>query len=200
MSKAYRSAVGETLSVITIFDRFHVMQLVNKAIDKVRNKQKKSLDEQGKNLLKGSKYLLLRNFDSLDDEKKTQLNEILAANEPLLVMHTMKEQLRLLWNCRSLNEGCNYLKAWISEALTAAEHYKTSDSNVLSPLTRLARTLLDHFYGIVGYFVIPISNGKMEGVNNKIKTLKRQAYGFRDKVYFRLRLLHLHAQKVQLSG
>jgi len=57
-----------------------------------------------------------------------------------------------------------------------------------------------HMKGILNYFDYRITNGKMEGINNKIKTLKRQAYGFRDKAYFRLRLLHLHAQKIRLAG
>lgn len=200
MSRAYRSAVQEILSVTIIFDRFHVMQLINKTTDKVRNKLIRSLESEGKSLLKGCKYLLLRNFSSLNYKDKSRLIEIIEANEPLLIMHTMKEQLRLLWNCHSLNEGYNYLTKWVNEAIGIADHYKALGSNVLKPLARLAWTIIDHFYGILGYFVFRISNGKMEGINNKIKNLKRQAYGFRDKEYFRLRLLHLHEQKVQLAG
>ena len=68
------------------------------------------------------------------------------------------------------------------------------------PLKKLAFSLLAHAKGILNYFRYRITNGKMEGINNKIKTLKRQAYGYRDKDYFRLRLLHLHVQKVRVSG
>jgi transposase len=202
MSKAYRSAVIKILPHTRIvFDRFHVMQLVSKTIDKVRNKQKESLSKEGQKLIKGSKYLLLTNFSNLKPHKQIKLNLILEANEPLFIMHTMKEQLRLLWECSSLCEAKRYLESWINEALMISEIYKEAfESSVLKPLSRLAWTLIDHFYGILSYFVFPITNGKMEGTNNKIKTLKRQAYGFRDKVYFKLRLLHLHAQKIQLAG
>ena len=61
-------------------------------------------------------------------------------------------------------------------------------------------SLARHMSGILNFFDHRISNGKIEGINNKIKTLKRQAYGYRDKEYFRLRLLHLHAQKYHLAG
>ncbi|MGZ3732481.1 MAG: transposase, partial [Parachlamydiaceae bacterium] len=68
------------------------------------------------------------------------------------------------------------------------------------PLIKVGRTLLGHAKGLLNYFKHRISNGKIEGINNKIKTMSRQAYGFPDMEYFQLRLLHLHEQKHSLTG
>ncbi len=202
MSKPYRAAAAECLpDVVVIFDRFHVMQLVTKAIDKVRRKQQASLDKEDKKTLKGSRFLFLSNYDNLDEEKKTRLQLVLEANEPLLIIHSMKEQLRLLWIKSTRKAARKFLAVWIMDAIDVAITYKTqTGSTALIPLYRLAQSLMAHMKGILNYFDYRITNGKMEGINNKIKTLKRQAYGFRDKVYFRLRLLHLHAQKIRLAG
>jgi len=98
MSKPYRSAAAEYLTgVAVIFDRFHVMQLVNKSVDKVRRKQQACLEAEGKKTLKGNRFLFLSNYDNLDDSKKDRLNLALEANEPLFIVCIMKKQLRLLW-------------------------------------------------------------------------------------------------------
>jgi transposase len=202
MSRSYYPAAQELLPELTIvFDRFHVMQLVNKSVDKIRRKQQASLDKDGKSIIKGSRFLFLSNYENLDEDKQLRLDQLLEVNEPLLVMHTMKEQLRNLWDKSNRKEAKRFLGTWVLDAINAAYDYQDkSGSDVLMPLCKLALSLMRHMTGILGYFKYPITNGKMEGTNNKIKTLKRQAYGFRDKAYFRLRLLHLHAQKLQIIG
>jgi transposase len=98
-------------------------------------------------------------------------------------------------------KGQKFLGVWIMDAFELVFDYeRCTGSTVLKPLKKLAKSLLGNMKGILNYFDYRISNGKMEGINNKIKTLKRQAYGYRDKEYFRLLLLHLHAQKVRISG
>jgi transposase len=202
MSRSYISAVKKYLpGIFMIFDRFHVMQLATKAIDKVRRKQQSELDEQGRKTIKGNRFLFLYNYENLNEDKKQRLELALNINEPLMIMYMMKEHLRLLWSQNSYKEGEKFLLTWIQDAMVAySEHKEEYGTTVLSPLRDVAKSLLRHMEGILNYFHHPISNGKIEGTNNKIKTLKRQAYGFRDKAYFRLRLLHLHAQKVQLAG
>ena len=202
MSRSYYPAAQELLPELTIvFDRFHVMQLVNKSVDKIRRKQQTNLDKDGKKIIKGSRFLFLSNYENLDEDKQLRLDQLLEVNEPLLVMHTMKEQLRNLWGKSSRKEAKIFLGTWALDAIGAAYDYQDkTGSDVLMPLRKLALSLMKHMTGILGYFKYHITNGKMEGINNKIKTLKRQAYGFRDKAYFRLRLLHLHAQKLQIAG
>lgn len=191
MNAGYVSAVQKYLpDVAIVFDRYHVSALINKATDELRRKQQAQLDEAGQKTLKGSRFLLLTNYEKLDDQKQSRLNSLLEANSPLFTMHAMKEQFRGFWEQSSVIKASNFLDAWCGDA----------ESSGISHLTKLAKTLNSHSYGLLNYFLHKISCGPIEGINNKIKTLKRQAYGYRDTVYFKLRLYHLHSQAYSLTG
>ena len=190
LSKSYTAAVRKNLPEIDIvFDRFHVMALANRALDAVRRQQYKKLDKEGQAILKGQRFLLLKNFNDLSIENNIRINELFQINIPLFKAHALKEQLRLFWEVDSADQAVKFLVNWIEEAR------KTE----MRPLLTLAKTLERHLYGLLTYFKHQITNGIAEGINNKIKTLKRQAYGFRDMHYFKLRLYHLHAQKNKLA-
>ena len=191
MSTGFISAVEEHLPFTPIvFDRYHVTALMNKAIEKVRREQQAQLDDEGCQILKGTRFLLLKNYEKLDEEKKDRLQQLLDANTPLFTMHTMKEQLRDFWKKDSLEEAISFLNAWCIDA----------ENSGIKQLKRVATTLMHHSHGLLNYYFFRISSGLVEGINNKIKTLKRQAYGFRDMVYFKLRLYHLHSQAYSLTG
>lgn len=191
MNAGYISAVQKHLpDVAIVFDRYHVCALINKATDKLRRTQQAQLDEVGQKTLKGSRFLLLSNYERLDEEKQTRLNSLLEANSPLFTMHAMKEQFREFWEKTSVIEASNFLEAWCSDA----------ESSGISELTKLTKTLKSYSYGLLNYLLHKISCGPIEGINNKIKTLKRQAYGYRDMLYFKLRLYHLHYQAYSLTG
>jgi transposase len=191
LSKSYSGAVRKILPEIDIvFDRFHVMALANKALDDIRKQQYKKLPEESRQVLKGQRFLLLKNYNSLSEDNATRVNALLEANIPLFQAHAMKEQLRLFWELDSADEGAKFLLNWIHDARLTC----------IQPLVKLAKTLESHLYGLLTYFKHRITNGIAEGINNKIKTLKRQAYGYRDMEYFKLRLYHLHAQKYALAG
>lgn len=191
MSKSYISAVREILPKKDIvFDHFHVTALINHAIDDLRRDQQRKCNEIGLQTIKGFRFLLLRNYESLEPDKQSSLECLLEANKPLATMHQMKEQFRLFWSKENKKEGARFLSWWIIEAM---------ESDIWL-LAKLAKSLLSHWEGLLTYFVHRISNGITEGLNNKIKTLKRQAYGFRDMEYFKLRLYHLHRQKSSLTG
>lgn len=186
MSVSYSNAVKDILPDIPIvFDRYHIMAIMNRQIDDLRREQQRSLDDQGKKFIKGSRYLLLRNYDSVKEKDRSRLDTLLEANGPLYEIHTMKEQLRLFWEQKTLQRGVAHLVNWILDAMT-------SD---VKQLREMASTLIDHFLGVIHYYPHKISNGLLEGLNNKIKTMKRQAYGFRDMEYFTLRLYDLHADR-----
>ncbi len=102
----------------------------------------------------------------------------------------MKEQFRSFWDFKSKKEGARFLGWWIIQAIESG----------VEQLARTARTLLHHFAGLLSCFEHRIDNGKAEGINNKIKVLKRQAYGYRDQEYFKLRLYNLHKKEYQLVG
>jgi transposase len=187
MSPAFYSAVKQELPhVDIIFDRFHVMQMMTTAMDDVRKEQQKICGH----VLKGERFLLLKNYRDLDVNGMERLNALLEANEPLFVAHTMKEQLRSFWEQEDRKSGEDFLKKWCFDALMTG----------IQPLAKVAKSLWRRSEGLLSYFAHRISNGKAEGINNKIKTLKRQAYGFRDMEYFKLRLYHLHEQRYQLAG
>ena len=187
MSHTFYSAVKKELpNIDVIFDRFHVMKMMNTALDDIRKEQQKICGD----VLKGERFLFLKNYDSLDINGMERLNTLLATNEPLFVAYTMKEQLRSFWMQENREDAEVFLKKWCIDALIQEAE----------PLKKVARALNKRIDGLLNYFTHRISNGKAEGINNKIKTLKRQAYGFRDMEYFKLRLYHLHEQRHQLTG
>lgn len=191
MSRSYSSAVAEHLPKADIvFDRYHIMALMNKAMDTCRREQQKSLDGTDQKVLKGCRFLLLRNYETLQPAYQVKLDALLEVNKPLFIMHSMKEQLRLLWSQANHQKAFNFLNQWCVDAYM-------SD---IKPLIAVALTLTRQREGVLNYFPHQITSGPVEGTINKIKTLKRQAYGFRDMEYFKLRLYHLHCQGYSLSG
>lgn len=183
MNAAYASAVKLFLpGVDVVFDRFHVVGLLNTALEEIRRSQQNKCNRVGLKVLKGCRFLLLSNYEKLDPKKQSSLKTLFEINTPLLTAHAMKEQIRLFWTKSSIEEGCRFLGWWIIDALETG----------VDELAKAGRTLLRHWQGLTNYFKHKITNGKTEGINNKIKTMKRQAYGFRDMEYFKLRLYNLH--------
>lgn len=125
---------------------------------------------------------------SLDDGQKSSLERLLEINQSLAVAHSMKEQFRLFLDLRSKQKGARFLGWWIIQALESG----------VDQLARTARTLLYCYTGLLSYFKHRIDSGKAEGI--KIKVLRRQAYGFRDQEYFKLRLYNLHRKDYELVG
>jgi len=191
MSTAFIPAVEEHLShVAIVFDHYHISALMNKAIEDLRRDQQSQLDEEGKKVLKGTRFLLLKNYETLDQTKQDRLQQLLQANAPLFTLHTMKEQFREFWEKDSMEQAASFLDAWCTDA----------ENSGIKELKKVATTMMHHSHGLLNYYFHRISSGIVEGITNKIKTLKRQAYGFRDMTYFKLRLYHLHHQGYSLTG
>ena len=191
MSGSYYHAVREALPRVDIvFDRYHVAALINQAIDELRREQQRELEGLGKKTLKGNRFLLLTNYDNLSVDRKERLHHLLSANDPLFNAHCMKEQLRLFWDQPDPESGRHFLETWCKDAMESG----------IKALARVGKTISAYRTGLLSYFKHRISNARTEGLNNKIKTLKRQAYGFRDIEYFKLRLYHLHTQGYALTG
>ncbi len=192
MSAAYRKAVrkvfGEALDIV--HDPYHVVALVNDAIDETRRDLVRELEQDARDLYKGSRYVLLRGYERLSDTGRQHLLRLMAANLPLYELYLLKETLRVFWRLPNTTQAALFLDAWIIVAeASVSEHFK-----------RLAATLHAHRAGLLAYFRHPITTGPLEGINNKIKVLKRQAYGFRDMEYFKLRLLFLHETNYAFAG
>ena len=183
MNAAYASATKMHLpNVDVVFDRFHVVALLNTAIEEIRRDQQAKCNAVGLKAIKGMRFLLLGNYDKLDPIRQNSLDCLLDVNKPIATAHAMKEQIRLFWMKQSVKEGAQFLSMWILDAIQSG----------IKELAKTGRTLLRYGMDLLNYFKHRITNGKTEGINNKIKTMKRQAYGFRDMVYFKLRLYSLH--------
>lgn len=194
MSPAYISAVLTHVPEATlVFDRFHVIKLYNDGLSDLRRKlYHEATDLMQKQVIKGTRWLLLKNPENLsqDREEAARLEEALRLNQPLALAYYLKEDLRQFWEQPSKTTATAFLEDWIARAQTAGIPF----------LLRFSKTLALHRRGLLAYYDYPISTGPLEGTNNKIKTMQRQAYGFRDQEFFKLKILALHETKYALVG
>jgi transposase len=194
MGKAYIRAVRENLpKAVHVFDHFHVIKLFNDKLSAFRRELFRSLvDDDERRLLKGTRWLLLKNPENLDPQmnERERLQDALNLNTPLTTAYYLKEDLRQIWQQKSKAVARLVLNDWIGRA----------DASGIAMLQQFARTLEEHREGILAYYDYPISTGPLEGVNNKIQTMKRQAYGFRDLEFFKLKILAIHQSKYALLG
>ena len=191
LSAAYWSAVVNNLpEAALVFDRFHVVKLMNEKLDDLRRALWREAQGLMKQTVKGTRYLLLMRRDNLGEEQLPKLQAALAANEPLWKGYVIKEMMGLIWEQTSRRKMEAYLKEW---CLLAA-------GSGVRQLQSMAKSVAIHASGILAWWEHPISNGRMEGINNKVKAMLRQHYGLRDVRFFILRLLGLHEAKFKLSG
>lgn len=194
MSPAYIEAVIRHLPRAKIvFDHFHIIKLYNEKLSDLRREVYHQLtDVLEKKVLKGTRWLLLMNPENLDERKNEpqRLQKALDLNAPLYVAYYLKEQLRLVWDQPDKKTARENLNAWIALA----------NFSEVRMLQQMAKTLAFHREGILAWYDYPISTGPLEGTNNKIKTMKRQAYGFRDHEFLKLKILGIHETKYALVG
>ena len=116
MNTGFSAAVQEHLpDVAIVFDHYHVSALINKSIDDLRREQQSQLDEDDQKALKGSRFLLLKNYEKLDEDGKGRLQYLLATNKDLFTMYTMKEQFRAFWEKPNIIEAMVFLDAWCTD-------------------------------------------------------------------------------------
>ena len=194
MSPAYIDAVTTHLSKATlVFDRFHVIKLYNEKLSDLRRELHRELtDTMQKDALKGVRWLLLKRPENLDASRNEpkRLKEALRLNEPLAIAYFLKDELNEVWEQDDDEAAQSLLMDWILYA----------ESTGIRMLHKFAKTLRLHATGILAYYDYPISTGPLEGTNNKIKTMKRQAYGFRDPEFFKLKILGIHETRYALVG
>jgi transposase len=180
--------------VTIVHDPFHLVAAMNQVLDEVRRLEQQRVEEQGKRVLKGARFLLLAGSESLTDQpsKQIRLQALLALNERLSQAYLLKELFRQLWSQKDKAAAELFLSRWLVAA--------TELGVQLPPLMRFAMTVLSASRRILSWYDFRISTGPLEGINNKIKVAKRMAYGYRDLDFFRLRILFLHQTKFRLSG
>jgi transposase len=150
-----------------VYDRFHVMKAVNRELNQLRIKLKVT----GRKI----KYLLLRNGESLEDEERKELEKIAKEHPLLQIAYEIKEMLREIYEKRqTVKGGTREIQKWLRGASVI---YRESASMIKA-----------HLEGVCNYFAHRTTNGVAEGINTKIKLIKRQGYGFSNFENFRLRL------------
>jgi transposase len=202
LSPAYLFAVREHLPhAIHVFDHFHLIKLFHERLSDFRRELHREAESRlDKEVLKGTRWLILKNPENLSDEKgkgryketteRERLEIALKLNQPLAAAYYMKEEFRLFWDQDDLRAATRFLDDWCRRA----------EASRISVLMKMASTFQFHRTGLLNYYRCPISTGPLEGLNNKIKTLQRQAYGFRDQEFLRLRIYSIHRAKYALVG
>lgn len=175
-----KSAKNNCPNADIVFDKFHVVKKFGEVITKLRSAEyRKADDQESKDILKGTKWLLLKNKSNLKLDAKKELKNLLEVNETLATAYILKEKLASIWDYKSEAWAKKSIASWISIA----------EESEIRGVKAFIKMLKKHEYGIISHCKHPISNGKIEGTNNKIKTLKRRCYGFHDVEYFKLKIL-----------
>lgn len=175
----YRSVIETKLPhTKPVADRFHVMQNINKALDNCRKQAKRESNEE--EIWKQAKYAVLKNNDDLTEEQESVLERVLATSPTLKKCYEFKESFRDIFNSSDDREtGRIKLSTWILDVIRAdaKRFYK------------FVRTLLNWEENILNYFDNRVSSGFVEGINNKIKLIKRKAFGFVNFANFRIKII-----------
>jgi len=163
-----------------VFDLFHVVKEFNKVIDRVRIDEYNKASESDRKIIKGSKYLLYKNPENISKpEDKEHLDRLLELNETISKVMILKDKLKLIWECESREDAKNQIDKWC--ALAESVHHPS--------VSKFVNRIRRYEYGILNHCDHPIHTSILEGVNNKIKVIKRKSYGFRDERYFSLKVI-----------
>lgn len=170
MWSAYVGAVRENLpQAQLVFDRFHIVQHLNRAVDQVRRETWRRLSGEEKSAFKRTRWLWLKNPWNLRHEEEQRLSALCQRNQPIVRAYYLKEAFQRFWDYVSEGWARPYLRKW----LWWASHSR------LEPFVRFARMIREHLAGIIAWTRLGISNAALEGMNNKVKVVSHRAYGFR---------------------
>jgi transposase len=182
MNGAYEEEVRYQCPLVEIvFDLFHVVAKYGReVVDRVRVDEANRLrdDKPARKVLKGARWLLLRNRENVKREDRVKLDELLQANRKLTTVYILKDDLKQLWDYVYAGAARRFWEQWYSRAMHSR----------IEPLKRFARRLREYLPGILAHCRWPLHTSLLEGINNKIKVIKRMAYGYRDDDYFFLKI------------
>ncbi|MFW6106608.1 MAG: ISL3 family transposase [bacterium] len=183
MNAAYAQEVqAQCPNAEIVYDLFHVVAKYGReVVDRVRVNEANRLrdDKKARKVIKGSRWLLLRNADNITKERdRVRLSELLAANRKLATVYVLKDDLKHLWDYWHAGYARKFWKQWYSRAVRSR----------IEPLKKFARKLKEYLPGILAHCRWRLHTSLLEGINNKIKVLKRMAYGYRDDEYFFLKI------------
>ena len=196
MSPAYRKGAKTNCpDAEVVFDRFHVMQKVGKAVDEVRRREHQRLSRKGDKSLKESMLLFRNNPENLNADQTAHLDELKQANLITAKAYQMRLNLQEIYNLnslecfkRKLNEWCDWVQS-----------YGKSKGYLFKPMVAAAKSILSHFNGILSFASSRITNAFMEGLNSVFSAVKRKARGYRSNKNLII-MLYLVAGKLAIQG
>jgi transposase len=169
LSGAFKTAVAEAAPhARVVFDRFHVQRLAHDALDTVRRQQWRAAEPEDKDAIKGTRFALQKNPWNLTQPEHEKLTVVQRSNKPLYRAYLLKETLADILDRRQVHVARAKLDEWLAWATRSR----------LAPFRKLARTIKAHADGILAYVATGLSNGRAEGLNGKVRTITRRAYGF----------------------
>jgi transposase len=168
-----------------VYDKFHILQHANDAVDEVRKAEFFRQGPKKRGLIKGKKWLLLSRWANLTDARRGELNRLFQMNRRVFKAYLLKESLERLWNYRYEGAMINYLKKWMDQLRWQR----------LKPFEKLAKTLLKHIDGIANYCRTKVRFGVVEAVNGNIRMLINRGRG-----YTNLRYLLLKAKRMAVTN
>ena len=172
LAGGYQQAISENLPQAEVcFDPFHVVRLAQRAVDQVRrdewNAHERSHTPQGK-WIKGTRWSLLKAPEKQSIEQLALLHQVQEANKPLYRAFLLKEELRLLYQLEDLTLAPQHLDPWLTWASRSR----------LEPFVKLARTIRRHRDGILAAIRLGLNNGRLEGLNSRIRLISHRSFGF----------------------
>jgi len=170
-----------------IYDKFHILQHANKAIDEVRRAEFFRKGGRMRGVVKGKRWLLLTRWMNLDQQKRQQLNQLFALNRRVMKAYLLKESLERLWTYRYEGAMLRYLQSWIVQLRWQR----------LAPFQKLAQMLVEHLDGILNYRRTQVRFGVVEAINGNIKTLLRRGRGYKNLAYLLLKAQRMAVTKTE---
>jgi len=190
MWEPFASSVGAHLADAEdkiVFDRYHLMGYLTKAVDTVRKQENRALAAAGDKSLAGSKYLWLYSYENLPDRQQDRFNALRAADLKTGRAWAIKEDLRHFWSYKRRGWGAKHFKRW----------YFWATHSRLKPIIEAAKTLKRHEAGLLSYFAHPITNAGAEGLNSRIQAIQVSARGYRNREHFKT-AIYFHLGGLQL--
>ena len=188
MWEPYRLSIQQWVPQCRIvYDKFHVLQHANAAVDEVRRAEFFRKGGRKRGLVKGKRWLLLTRWLNLTPGKRRELNTLFSMNRRLLKAYLLKESLERLWFYRYEGAMLRYLQSWINQLRWQR----------LEPFQKLAEMLLDHLDGILNYCRTKVPLGVVEAVNGNIKSLLRRGRGYTNLRYLLLKAQRMAATRIE---
>lgn len=180
------STVKYAVNATIVYDKFHIMQKLNWAVDMTRKQELRTARKENNGELVDlinckQRFILLKKKSNLTDTQTHYLQRLCQINKPIYKAMLLKESFLKVYDYQTPEEAQSYLEGWIKDALSSA----------VETFRIIAESFRDKLQYIINWFKKKISSAISEGINNKIKRLKRMAYGYRDVEYFKLKI-HQH--------